>query len=61
VDFFTKTKVGTAQIWPLNSIFLACRQFNLLGVVNPGEKIPRRNLVKRLFDLIKGTDLFTQE
>jgi hypothetical protein len=34
---------------------------NLLGFVNPGEKIPRRNLVKRLLDLIKGTNLFTQE
>jgi hypothetical protein len=32
-----------------------------MGLVNPGEKIPRRNLVKRLLDLIKGTNLFTQE
>jgi hypothetical protein len=40
---------------------LARRRFNLLGLVNPGEKIPRRNLVKRLLDLIKGTNLFTQE
>jgi hypothetical protein len=38
---------------------LAHRRFNLLGFVNPGEKIPRRNLVKRLLDLIKGTNLFT--
>jgi hypothetical protein len=42
-------------------ILLARRWFNLLGLVNPGEKIPRRNLVKRLLDLIKGTNLFTQE
>jgi 5-methylcytosine-specific restriction endonuclease McrA len=35
--------------------------FNLLGLINPGEKIPRRNLVNRLLDLIKGTNLFTQE
>jgi hypothetical protein len=40
---------------------LARRRFNLLELVNPGEKIPRRNLVKRLLDLIKGTNLFTQE
>jgi hypothetical protein len=40
---------------------LAHRQFNLLGFINPGEKIPRRNLVKRLLDFIKGTNLFTQE
>jgi hypothetical protein len=40
---------------------LAHRRFYLLGFVNPGEKIPRRNLVKRLVDLIKGTNLFTQE
>jgi hypothetical protein len=32
-----------------------------MGLVNPGEKIPRRNLVKRLLDLIKGTNLFTQK
>jgi hypothetical protein len=40
---------------------LARRRFNLLGLVNPGEKVPRTNLVKRLLDLIKGTNLFTQE
>jgi hypothetical protein len=33
----------------------------LLGFANPGEKIPRRNLVKRLLDPIKGTNLFTQQ
>jgi hypothetical protein len=26
----------------------------------PGEEIPRRNLVNRLLDLIKGTNLFTE-
>jgi hypothetical protein len=40
---------------------LARRRFNLLGFLNPWKKIPRRNLVKRLLDLIKGTKLFTQE
>jgi hypothetical protein len=35
--------------------------FNLLGLVNPGEEIPKRNLVNRLLELIKGTNLFTQE
>jgi hypothetical protein len=40
---------------------LVRRRFNLLGLVNPGEKIPRMNLVKRLLDLIKGINLFTQE
>jgi hypothetical protein len=40
---------------------LACQQFNLLGLINPGEEIPRRNLVNRLLDLIEGTNLFTQE
>jgi hypothetical protein len=40
---------------------LACRRFNILGLINPAEKIPMRNLVKRLSDLIKGTNLFSQE
>jgi hypothetical protein len=40
---------------------MARRRFNLLELVNPGEKIPRRNLVKRLLDLTKETNLFTQE
>jgi hypothetical protein len=40
---------------------LACRRFNILGLINPMEKIPRRNLVKRLSDLFKGTNLFSQE
>jgi hypothetical protein len=40
---------------------LARRRFNLLELVNPGKKIPRRNLVKWLLDLIKGTNLFTQK
>jgi hypothetical protein len=39
---------------------LACRRFNLLGLINLGEGIPKRNLVNRLLDL-KGTNLFTQE
>jgi hypothetical protein len=33
----------------------------VLGLINQGEKIPKRNLVNRLLDLIKGTDLITQE
>jgi dethiobiotin synthetase len=40
---------------------MAHRRFNLLGLINPGEEIPKKNLVNRLFDLIKGTNLFTQE
>jgi hypothetical protein len=40
---------------------LACRRFNLLGFINPGEEIPKRNVLNRLLDLIKGTNLFTQE
>jgi hypothetical protein len=40
---------------------LAHRRFNLLGLINPGEEIPKRNLVNRLLDLIKGTNLFTQK
>jgi hypothetical protein len=36
-------------------------RFNLLGIINPGEKIPMKNLVNRLLDLIKGTNLFIQE
>jgi hypothetical protein len=40
---------------------LAHRQFNLLGLINPTEEIPKRNLVNRLLDLIKGIKLFTQE
>jgi hypothetical protein len=40
---------------------LAHRWFNLLGLINPGEEIPNSNLVNRLLDLIKGTNLFTQE
>jgi hypothetical protein len=40
---------------------LAHQRFNLPGLVNPRQKIPRRNLVKRLLDLIKGKNLFTQE
>jgi hypothetical protein len=38
---------------------LARRRFNLLGFVNPGEEIPERNLMNRLLDRIKGTNLFT--
>jgi hypothetical protein len=34
---------------------------NLLGLINPGEEIPKGNQVNRLLDLIKGTNLFTQE
>jgi hypothetical protein len=40
---------------------LARRWFNLLGLINPGEEIPKRNLMNRLLDLIKGTYVFTQE
>jgi hypothetical protein len=40
---------------------LARRQFNLLGLINPGEEIPKKNLVNRLLRLIKGTNVFTQE
>jgi hypothetical protein len=40
---------------------LACRRFNLLGLINPGEEIPKKNLVNRLLVVIKGTNLFTQE
>jgi hypothetical protein len=40
---------------------LARRRFNVLGVIKPGEEIPMKNLVNRILDLIKGTDLFTQE
>jgi hypothetical protein len=40
---------------------LACWLLNLLGLINPGEEIPKGNLVNRLLDLIKGTNLFTQE
>jgi hypothetical protein len=40
---------------------LARWRFNLLGLLNPGEEIPKRNLENRLLDLIKGTNLFTQE
>jgi hypothetical protein len=40
---------------------LARRPFNLLGLIKPGEEIPKRNLVNRLLDLIKGTNFFTQE
>jgi hypothetical protein len=39
----------------------ARRRFNLLGLINPEEEIPKKNLVNRLFDLMKGTNLFTQE
>jgi hypothetical protein len=38
-----------------------CRWFNLLRCINPGEEIPKKNLVNRLLDQIKGTNLFTQE
>jgi hypothetical protein len=34
--------------------------FNLLGLTNPGQEIPMKNLVNRLLDLIKGTNLFTR-
>jgi hypothetical protein len=40
---------------------LVRRQFNLLGLINPGEEIPKRNMVNRLLHLIKGTNVFTQE
>jgi hypothetical protein len=40
---------------------LACQRFNLIGLTNPGDKIPMKNLVNRLLDLIKGTNLFIQE
>jgi hypothetical protein len=40
---------------------VARQRFNLLGLLNPGEKIRRRYLVKRLLDLIKGMNVFTQE
>jgi hypothetical protein len=40
---------------------LARWRFNLLGLINPREEIPKRNLENRLLDLIKGTNLFTQE
>jgi hypothetical protein len=40
---------------------LACWQFNLLGLINPGEEIPKKNPVNRLLDLIMGTHFFTQE
>jgi hypothetical protein len=40
---------------------LARRRFNLLGFINPGEEIPKRNLVNRLLDLITGTNIFTRE
>jgi hypothetical protein len=40
---------------------LARWRFSLLGLINPGEEIPRKNLVNRLLDLIKGTNLFTHE
>jgi hypothetical protein len=33
---------------------LARRQFNLLGLVNPGEEIPMKNLVNTLLDPIKA-------
>jgi hypothetical protein len=39
---------------------VARRRFNLLGLINLGDEIPK-NLVNRLLDLIKGTNLFTQE
>jgi hypothetical protein len=52
---------GMEEQCGFTSGILAHRRFNLLGLVNPGEKIPRRNLVKTLLDLIKGTNLFTQE
>jgi hypothetical protein len=29
--------------------------------MNPGEEIPKKNVVSRLLDLIRGTNLFTQE
>jgi hypothetical protein len=32
-----------------------------LGLIHPGDEIPKTNLVNRLLDLIKGTNLFTQE
>jgi hypothetical protein len=32
---------------------LARGRFNLLGLVNPGEEIPKKNLVNRLLDLIR--------
>jgi hypothetical protein len=38
---------------------LAHRRFNRLGLINPGEEIPTKNLMNRLLDLIKRTDLFT--
>jgi hypothetical protein len=40
---------------------LAHRWFNLLGNTNLRKEIPMKNLVYRLLDLIKGTNLFTQE
>jgi hypothetical protein len=39
---------------------VARRRFNILGLINLGVEIPK-NLVNRLLDLIKGTNLFTQE
>jgi hypothetical protein len=40
---------------------LVLRWFNPLGLINPGKKIPKKNLVNGLLALIKGTNLFTQE
>jgi hypothetical protein len=40
---------------------LARQRLNLLGIINPGEEIPMKNLMNRLLDLIKGTNLFTHE
>jgi hypothetical protein len=33
----------------------------LIGLINPGEETSVKNLMDRLLDLIKGTDLFTHE
>jgi hypothetical protein len=40
---------------------LARQRLSLLGIINLGEEIPMKNLVNRLLDLIKGTNLFTHE
>jgi hypothetical protein len=51
----------TTFLTVFESEVLAHPQFNLLRLTNPGEEIPKKNLVNSFLDLIKGSNLLTQE
>jgi RNA polymerase subunit RPABC4/transcription elongation factor Spt4 len=63
-----RKRLHTMDIFKENPVCRVCEcevlarwWFNLLGLINPGEEIPKRNLMNRLLDLVKGTYVFTQE